>query len=384
MKILVVYNVVEKIERGEADDLFAEQEIVLVERDIEQALQKRGYTTAAVPIHDDLWGPLKKFDPNEWLIFNLCESIRNKTYLEPYIISAFEHLGFRYTGSDRRTLSNCLNKARTKEILQAHGLPTAAFQIFTPYAMRRHLEFPLFVKPLSEDASIGITNSSVVQDERALRRQVRYVWETYHEPALVEEFIEGREFNVTILGDDSPRVLPLSEINFRHIPDPLARIVSFRAKWVPSSPEYISTPPACPARVSETIKCRIEEVARRAYQAMGLRDYGRVDIRVKNGVPYVLEVNPNADLSPDAGIARAARVAGMDYADLADEVIRLAARRYRLKGQARPRIVNYELKARSVGSNGVYSIPVSALLPVSARPSKIKRLRPAPLAGVIA
>lgn len=384
MKILVVYNVIEKLEQGESHDLFAEQEIVLVERFIEEALQLHGHTTVAVPIRDDLWGPLKAFDPNEWFIFNLCESIRNKTYLEPYIISAFEHLGFRYTGSERRTLTNSLNKARTKEILQAHGLPTAAYQVFTPWTIHRHLEFPLIVKPVSEDASIGITRNSVVRDDRALRRQVRYIWETYHQAALVEEFLEGREFNVTILGNDSPRVLPLSEINFRHISDPLARIVSFRAKWVPSSPEYLDTPPTCPARVAESTKRRIEEVARRAYQAMGLRDYGRVDIRLKNGTPYVLEVNPNADLSPDAGIARAARVAGMSYDDLADEIVRLAARRYRLKGLARPRIVTYELKARSVGSNGVYSIPASALMSSSARPAKTKRLAPSPLAGVAA
>lgn len=382
LKILVVYNVVEKIERGVEDDLFAEQEIVFVERYIEQALQEHGHTTAALPIRDDLWGPLKTFPPDEWLIFNLCESIRNKTYLEPYIISVFEHLGFHYTGSDRRTLSNCLNKARTKEILQAHGIPTARFQVLTPWAIHRHLEYPLFVKPVSEDASIGITPNSVVQDDRSLRRQVRFIWETYHEPALVEEFIPGREFNVTILGNDSPRVMPLSEINFRHIPDPMARIVSFRAKWVPTSEEYIATPPTCPARVSDKIQARIEEVARRAYQAMGLRDYGRVDIRVKNGMPYVLEVNPNADLSPDAGIARAARIAGMSYADLADEIVRLAARRYRLKGLARPRIVSYEIKARSVGGDGVYSIPARALLPTS-RQAKLKRT-PAQVAGVAA
>jgi D-alanine-D-alanine ligase len=399
LKILVVYNVVEKIERGESHDIFAEQEIVLVERFISEALEEHGHTTAAVPIRDDLWGPLKNYDPNEWLIFNLCESFRNKTYLEPYIISAFEHLGFRYTGSDRRTLANCLNKARTKEILQAHGLPTASFQIFTPWTIHRHLEFPLIVKPVSEDASIGISSNSVVHDERGLRRQVRYIWESYHQPALAEEFISGREFNVTILGNESPRVLPLSEISFRHIQDPFARIVSFRAKWVPTSPEYIATPPTCPARVSEAVKARIEDVARRAYQAMGLRDYGRVDIRLKNGTPYVLEVNPNADLSPDAGIARAARVAGMSYANLADEIVRLSARRYRMKGFARPRIITYELKARSVGSDGVYSIPVSALLPTQ-RQSKLKRasrlesqfgksqpaedLRPTPVAGVAA
>ncbi len=382
MKILVVYNVVDRVERGEENDLFAEQEIVFVERDVERALQAHGHVTAAAPIRDDLWGPLRAYDPDEWLIFNLCESIRNKTYLEPYIISAFEHLGFRYTGSDRRTLATCLNKARAKEILQAHGLPTAAFQVFTPWTIQRHLEFPLIVKPVSEDASIGITLKSVVRDDRALRRQVRYIWEMYRQPALVEEFIEGREFNVTILGNDSPRVLPLSEINFRHIPDPFARIVSFRAKWVPTSPEYLKTPPTCPARVSESVKARIEDVARRAYQAMGLRDYGRVDIRVRNGTPYVLEVNPNADLSPDAGIARAAGVAGMSYADLVDEITRLAARRYRMKGSARPRIVSYEIKARSVGSDGVYSIPVSALLPTP-RQSRLKRV-PAPVAGVAA
>ncbi len=384
MNILVVFNVVEQVAQGEADDLFAEQEIVLVEQDIEKALQEHGHTTAAVPIRDDLWGPLKAYDPNEWLIFNLCESIRNKTYLEPYIISVFEHLGFRYTGSDRRALSSCLNKARAKEILQAHGLPTAAFQIFTPWTIDRHIEYPLFVKPVAEDASIGISANSVVHDDRALRRQVRYIWEAYHQAAIVEEFIQGREFNVTVLGDESPRVMPLSEINFKHIANPFARIVSFRAKWVPTSEEYLKTPPTCPARVSDSLKTRIEDVARRAYQAMGLRDYGRVDLRVQNGIPYILEVNPNADLSPDAGIARAARVAGMTYADLADEIVRLAARRYRMKGLARPRIVNYEIKARSAGSDGVYSIPASALLPANLRPEKIKRLRPAPAAGIAA
>jgi len=358
MQVLVVYNVIDQPDVGIEDELIAEQENTETEKFIESALQQHGYRAAAQPISTDLWQPLSQFDPREWFVFNLCESLCYKTYLEPYVTLVYEHLGFRYTGSGRKTLMTCLNKARTKEILRAHDIATAPFQVMTPQRAERRLDFPLFVKPVSEDASYGITLKSVVRDDRALRRQLRFVWNKYHQPALVEQFIDGREFNVTILGNESPRILPLSEINFRHIADPFARIVSFRAKWVSSSEEFLKTPPTCPAQVSPTLQARIEEVARRAYLALGLNDYGRVDIRVKDGVPYVLEVNPNADLAPDAGIARAAGVAGMSYADLIDEVVRLAARRNHAKGFARPRIVAYERKA---GRAGVYSIPINAL-----------------------
>jgi D-alanine-D-alanine ligase len=174
-------------------------------------------------------------------------------------------------------------------------------------------------------------------------------------------FVEGREFNVTLLGNENPRVLPLSEINFRQIADPRKRIVTFKGKWVEDSDDYKLTQVISPARVSGALRERIAQVAVRAYQTMGLRDYGRVDIRVHNGVPYVLEVNPNADLSPDAGIARAARTSGLSYADLADEIVRLAAHRYRLKF-ARPRIISLRLKARTAGADGIREIPVHAFV----------------------
>ncbi|RIK15589.1 MAG: hypothetical protein DCC52_18545 [Chloroflexi bacterium] len=225
--------------------------------------------------------------------------------------------------------------------------------------VRRKLDFPLFVKPVAEDASLGITWASVVNNERELRQQLRFIWQTYRQPALVEQFIEGREFNVTVLGNDNPRVLPLSEINFAKIADPKKRIVTFKGKWIEDSDDYKFTSVISPAKVSETLRNRISEVAVGAYRAMGVRDYGRVDLRVMNGVPYVLEVNPNADLSPDAGIARSARVAGMNYAMLADEIVRLAAHRYRLK-EPRPRIISLRLKAPRAGAEGVRAIPVSA------------------------
>ena len=359
MKVLVVYNIVDLLDKGHPDDILAEQEPLLVEEAVEKSLREHGHEVVAVPIRDQLWEPLRQFDPNEWLIFNLCESIRDKTYLEPYVISVYEYLHFRYTGSSRLTLSTCLNKARTKEILKAHGIPTAPFQVITPPTVQRQLDFPLFVKPVAEDASLGITVNSVVETERELRQQVKFIWDTYRQPALVESFINGREFNVTLLGNENPRVLPLSEINFRRISDPKKRIVTFKGKWVEDSDDYRLTQVISPARVNESLREKISEVAVHAYQAMGLRDYGRVDIRVHNGTPYVLEVNPNADLSPDAGIARAARVTGMNYAELADEIVRLAAHRYRLKF-ARPRIISLRVKARSAGADGIREIPFSA------------------------
>jgi len=359
LKVLVVYNVVDLLDKGQSDDMLAEQETKIVEEAVARSLRSFGHQVTSVPIRHELWEPLREFDPNEWLIFNLCESIRDKTYLEPYVISVYEYLHFRYTGSNRLTLATCLNKARAKEILKAHGIPTAPFQVIGPPTVRRKLDFPLFVKPVAEDASLGITLDSVVENERELRQQLRFIWNTYRQPALVEQFIQGREFNVTVLGNDNPRVLPLSEINFSQIPDPKARIVTFKGKWVEESDDYKFTQVISPAKVSESLRNKIGEVAVAAYRAMGVRDYGRVDIRVMNGVPYVLEVNPNADLSPDAGIARAARVAGMSYAMLADEIVRLAAHRYRLK-EPRPRIISLRLKARANGTDAVRSIPVSA------------------------
>ncbi len=379
MKVLVVYNIVDLLDKGHPDDILAEQEPQLVEEAVEKSLREHGHEVVSVPIRDQLWEPLRQFDPNEWLIFNLCESIRDKSYLEPYVISVYEYLQFRYTGSSRLTIATCLNKARTKEILKAHNIPTAPFQVISPPTVRRQLDFPLFVKPIAEDASLGITTDSVVETERELRQQVRFIWDTYHQPALVESFVDGREFNVTLLGNESPRVLPLSEINFKDIPDRKRRIVTFKGKWVEDSEDYRLTQVISPARVSESLRERIGEVATRAYLTMGLHDYGRVDIRVHNGVPYVLEVNPNADLSPDAGIARAARVAGMSYAELADEIVRLAAHRYRMKF-ARPRIISLRVKARSAGADGIREIPVSAFSREKKRDVATPKLTPA-LAG---
>jgi D-alanine-D-alanine ligase len=193
------------------------------------------------------------------------------------------------------------------------------------------IPFPVFVKPVAEDASYGVNHRSVARDAMALRAQVQFVIEDTGQPALVEEFLEGREFNVAIWGNDPPQVLPLAEIDYSAILDPFQQIISFATKWDKHDFTYHNTPVVCPARLDHSLAERIRRVAREAYRVLGCRDYARVDIRVRGDEPYILEVNPNCGLAPDAGFPREANAAGYDYAAMAEQIVLFAAERMNKK-----------------------------------------------------
>jgi D-alanine-D-alanine ligase len=217
---------------------------------------------------------------------------------------------------------------RTKALLQHKGLPTPAFalaKLDEKFNLPDTLNFPLIVKPPYEDASQGISCDSVVENRRALLKRISYIHEIYQQPALVEEYIPGRELNVAILGSSKPQVLPLSEITFA--PELARAIVCFDSKWSPESAAYRGTKPVCPAQLNPKDRLLINMIATRAYQLLGCRDYARVDIRLNNHTPYILEVNANPDISPDAGLARSAMSTGLSYPQLIELIVKDAMRR---------------------------------------------------------
>jgi D-alanine-D-alanine ligase len=264
------------------------------------------------------------------LVFNLCEEFFGQTRLEMNIAALLELLDLPFTGSSAFVLGLSQDKGKTKAILAHHNIPTPFYRVWEPGKdeLLTGLSFPLMVKPLYEDASLGIDNGAFVQDEKALREQVQKIYQQYGQSVLVEEFIDGRELNVSVLGNEDPQVLPISEIDFSSMPPELPKICGYAAKWDKDSKEYCHTVPRCPAVLSPEIEKEVLQVSLQTYRIMECRDYARVDIRLSpKGIPYVLEVNANPDISPDAGLIRSAKAAGFSYADLIGRIVEIALAR---------------------------------------------------------
>ncbi|MFN7132419.1 MAG: D-alanine--D-alanine ligase, partial [Myxococcales bacterium] len=260
-------------------------------------------------------------------VFNLCESLGGDSRGEIIVPALLELLGLPYTGSGPLALGLALHKVKAKQLLRSMDVPTPAFAVVTNRAEAAALElpFPLMVKPAHEDASIGIDRNSVVHDRSALLAACSRILDGLHQPALVEQYVEGREIYCAILGREP---LPLTEIDFSGLDASHPRILTYAAKWDEASHEFQATP-SVPCALSAELQARVVDTARRAFDALECRDYARVDLRLSNdGVPYVIEVNPNCDLSPSAGFARAARAAGIDYETLVWRLVEAARGRH--------------------------------------------------------
>jgi len=283
-----------------------------------KSLTKAGYEAYTLNIVDNLQLFIKDYEKNKPdVVFNLVELFKDQPRLEMSFTGILELLGIAYTGAPPMALGTCQNKTLTKRILSSLSIRTPRYKIIKTMdrSFRLGLRYPLIVKPALEDASVGIDDDAIVYNVDALKKRVEYVFRTFNQHALVEEFILGRELNVAVFGDKDPKVLPISEIDFSRMPYNLHPIVSFQAKWDPQHEAYHKTIPICPAQLPNKIREEAESMALQCFKTMGCRDYARVDMRLskEDNKLYVLEVNPNPDLQEGAGFMRSSKHAGYSY-----------------------------------------------------------------------
>lgn len=326
MRIALIYNEPLPSRYHALGEEIAVTSVLESVRAVEEALLAKGHLVQRLGLQPPLSGAIRSLESVEAdLIFNLFEGFDGRPQTEWLIAGFLAMIGRPITGASAVTLALCLDKARAKELLAAHQIPTAPYQLLDPSNVAEFaLEFPVIVKPLREDGSHGLGPSSVVHDLPSLAKQVQSITDRYGSPTLVESFLPGREFNAAILGSRSPRLLPLSEMVYSpKMPHP--KILTYEAKWHYQSLDFQASTAMCPAQVSEALQREIEGLALAAHAALGAPPYARVDLRADaHGRLHVLEVNPNPDLSPETGIALQAISAGMEYGELIQTILDLA------------------------------------------------------------
>ena len=272
---------------------------------------------------------LAKFDAD--LVFNLTESYAGDDTKDMNIAAYLELLDLQYTGAGPHAMYLAQDKALAKKIFAFHGIKTPFFA--TSYRGKldhsHDISFPLIVKPTSEDGSIGIDQGSFVESVKELMERIHYIQEEFNSPALIEEYIEGREIYASILGNENPEVLPMVELDLSKLPKGTPRIAGQDVKWATDTEAYKVTKSAPAEDLDDATTKRLSETALSAYQALKLRDYGRIDMRLsKKGEVFVIEANPNPWLASTAEFAMAAKKAGRNYTELIAEIVDLARSRY--------------------------------------------------------
>jgi D-alanine-D-alanine ligase len=331
-------------------DEFAEWDNPATIAAVEAALSQLG-TVVRLEATEDFPERLRRAKPD--IVFNIAEGF-NGVNREAHVPAICEFYGIPYTGSDPFTLTLCLDKARTKETLSFHGIPTPAFflveKLSDLYRVAEKLTLPLFVKPVHEGSSKGITDSNLCRDRDQLFRQTEFLLENYRQPVLVEEFLPGKEFTCAVFGNGADAtVLPIVGMNFETLPDGALPIYSFDAKFVWDRPENPLDIFECPARITTELQASIERVTLDAFRVLGCRDWARIDVRLDAaGRPNILEVNPLPGILPDPAenscLPKAARAAGIGYEELIQSCLKFAAAR---QGVDLDRSVSRSAAARS-------------------------------------
>ena len=323
LSIVVLHNI---------EPSWAPAEISVVKNAVGKLVKEliaEGHRVFEVPITNaDLAAVLAPFDPGSHIIFNWCDELPGIPSSEAQVAVLLEQLGYTYTGSPPKTLAQSWDKASVKARLAEQGVPIPYGRVFDEFSVSDWDRFPAIVKPAFEHCSIGVDSNAVVLDEKALQNRVAYVREVLAQPALVEDFIDGREFHVTLWGNCQVDMLPPAEMDFSAFADLKDRLCTFDSKFTPGSRHYEEIKLCIPAPMSEEELAALWRTSDAAYRVSGCRDYARIDLRLCDEVFYVLDVNPNPDISPDTSLAYATEAAGIGYGAFATQIVRLAGARH--------------------------------------------------------
>lgn len=334
MKVLVLYNVARKLKKGIETDLICEQEILIIVPLVEGLLRARGFQVETLETTIELWEDLKRRKGQFDLVLNMAEAFGGGNDNETLIPAMLEGLEIPFTGASSHNMQLTLDKEKSKLVAKGYGIPVTPYQLFrSPYEpLSLHLNYPLIVKPVREEGSIGIYHDSVVKDERELRQKVSDTLARYRQPALVEQFIVGREISVGIIGnDDDLHVFPPLEFIFEGATSDLEKIRSYEYKWGGKKEQMVKAD--LPFELAETLK----GYARTAFIVTECRDYARFDFRVTGeGVAYLLEVNYNPGIGPNTHglnntLTMMASFDGYTFESLVEQIVRLAAKREGLR-----------------------------------------------------
>ena len=309
-----------------------QQDLDVVVAQVVRALRKLGHSVSVLPMFSDVPALLKGLSRRKPdLVFNLAEMFGESVMGDMLVAALLESQGVRYTGGGPGELYLSQDKGLSKKLLEFEGILYPRFAVFSrsaEFETGGNLRMPLFVKPLRADSSIGIAANSLVHDTGALMKRVAAIHRELNDSALAEEFIEGREFYVGILGNSKPQAMPPVEVDFTGFPEDQPKILDSKAKWSVTSREYKGTRSVI-AELPDELRARLIKVSLDAYRALRVRDYGRVDLRLTGtGDIYVLEVNASCYLEESAEFAMAAGAAGLGYEQMIGPIVDAAVERY--------------------------------------------------------
>jgi D-alanine-D-alanine ligase len=293
---------------------------------IEQGFQVEVFTVRHSVQHE--LGGQTGYPRDRWLVFNWCEQYIDRPWSDAEIAGELEQLGYVFTGADVTGMRLSLDKALVRQRLEAAGVPVPIGRVYTDDDIDDWSVFPAIVKPANQHSSFGVSRRSLVENPEELRRQVQWVLAEFGGPAVVEEFVDGREIHVALIGNRDVQALPAMEIDYALFGDIHDRIYTNEAKFDKQQLPYYLTKFLCPAPLNTATQQRVEAAALAAYRLGGCRDYGRVDLRLRHGEPVVLDVNPNADLSFESDHAIGSKMLGWTYGQLAARIIECARERW--------------------------------------------------------